>query len=77
MVVADTANGVDVSAVVGANVRVCGREDLQIPIWWLVVLFEATVGKKVQGGSLVTSSEDYNIARNGFFAAWTTLGHAW
>jgi hypothetical protein len=77
VVISDTTDGVDVGAVVGADVGVCGREDLEVPIWWLVVLFEATIGKEVQGRSLVTSSKNDNVSRDGFLAAWTTFRHAW
>lgn len=44
VVVAHRADGVDVGAVVGADVHVRGREDLQVPVRRLVVLLETVVG---------------------------------
>lgn len=47
VVVADGADGVDVGAVVGADGRVAGRENLEVPVRGLVVFFEAVVGEEV------------------------------
>lgn len=62
VVVADGADGVDIRAVVGTDVHVARREDLQVPRRRLVVLLEAVVRQEAQARPLVARRHDAQVA---------------
>ena len=76
MVVADRADGVDVSAIIRADVHVCGREDLQVPTGRLVVLLEAVVGEEGEAWALVAGCHDAHVALDVHGFARPAFGHA-
>lgn len=76
MVVPNRADGVHVRAVVGADIHVPWREDLEVPVWWFVILFKALVREERERRSFVACSHDADIAFDMLLPSWAAFWNA-